>query len=175
MSELDKNLVLAPTDLPMFICNVVSCAQVMLLYYYVVANSEIYALSFHHTLSLWGNCSFSDVTPGKLVVIRGTNKTALAAGFPGGVMGKVSVTCNRSSFLRVSKPVQTSGPSFTPTRADGYVDSPVGSTTSSSSSGLRISSIGRAIPLEVDMIVEKGSTLAPGTYGFKTTLTVTPQ
>ena len=137
------------------------------------ANAQSIDVPFSGTVG--GNCTFSDVTPGKLVVNRGTNKTALAAGFPGGVMGKVSVTCNRSSFLRVSKPVQTSGPSFTPTRADGYVDSPVGSTTSSSSSGLRISSIGRAIPLEVDMIVEKGSTLAPGTYGFKTTLTVTPQ
>ena len=137
------------------------------------ANAQSIDVPFSGTVG--GNCTFSDVTPGKLGVNSSTRATTLAAGYRDGVMGKVSVTCNRSSSLRVSKPVQTSGPSFTPTRADGYVDSPVGSTTSSSSSGLRISSIGRAIPLEVDMKGDKGATLAPGTYGFKTTLTVTPQ
>ncbi|MGD1910458.1 MAG: hypothetical protein ACFB2X_06290 [Rivularia sp. (in: cyanobacteria)] len=151
-----------------------TCAIVILGQAGMVSKANAQSIDVPFSGTVGGNCTFSDVTPGKLVVNRGTNATTLAAGYTGGVMGKVSVTCNRSSSITVSKPVQTSGPSFTPIMADGYVDSPVGR-TSSTSSPLRISSIGRAIPLEVDMKVDKGSTLAPGTYGFKTTLTVTPQ
>lgn len=39
---------------------------------------------------------------------------------------------------------------------------------------LRLSPSPNAIPLEVGMIVDKGSPLAPGNYNYKVTLTIAP-
>ncbi|MEJ1933134.1 hypothetical protein WDZ92_23270 [Nostoc sp. NIES-2111] len=126
------------------------------------------------TGTIGGACTFGQVTPGSLGVNQVTNPTALAGGFPGGTLGKVSVTCNTPASVVTSPAVQTGGPAFTPIN-------------NTSSSAVRIAGSGSwavgtplqlnpgiSLPLEVDMFVDKGSTLSPGTYNYKVTLTITP-
>jgi hypothetical protein len=125
------------------------------------------------TGTVGGACTFSQVTPGSLGVNQQTNPTALAGGFSGGAFGKVSVMCNAPSLLTVSKPVQTGGPIFTPMFSDAMVNSQFGSTYANGGSALSLQT-GSPMMLDVDMIADKGSTLTPGTYNYKVTLTITP-
>jgi hypothetical protein len=125
------------------------------------------------TGTVGGACNFDQVTPGSLGMNQPSNPTGLAGGFPGGAFGKVSVTCNAPSQLTVSKPMQTGGPTFTPMFSDAFVNSSVGSTNTTGTSPLMLP-VGSPTMLDVDMFVDKGSPLTPGTYDYKVTLTVTP-
>jgi hypothetical protein len=120
-----------------------------------------------------GACNFGAVTPGTMAPNMPTNPTELAAGHPGGIMGKVSVICNQPARVAVSAPVQTGGPTFTPIKSEGYLKSPVGSTMSMGGSPLLLPT-GNSIPLDIDARVVKDSPLVPGTYNYKVTLTITP-
>ncbi|MBD2676867.1 MULTISPECIES: hypothetical protein [Nostoc] len=120
-----------------------------------------------------GVCNFDQITPGKLGLNQVTNPTALAGGFPGGAFGKVFVSCNQGARVSISKPQQTGGPSFTPSYSVGIINSPFGSTDSQSSNSVLLPS-GSGLPLDIDMIVDKGSTLVPGNYSYVTTLTIVP-
>lgn len=126
-----------------------------------------------------GACTFGPVTPGVLALGDGPvpNSTdILSANSPnGGIMGKVSVTCNQPARLTVSEPVQTAGPTFTPMASGAVVIAPNGDTNSfPGSAPLDLNGNGILTPLEVDMFVDKGSPLESGTYNYKVTLTVTP-
>lgn len=123
--------------------------------------------------TIGGACNFGQVTPGSLGVNQPSNPTALAGGFPGGALGKVSITCNAPSQLTVSQPIQTGGPSFSPMFSDAMVGSPFGYTYAMGGSPLMLPP-GASGMLDVDMYVDKGSVLVPGTYSYKVTLTVTP-
>jgi len=120
-----------------------------------------------------GACNFGTVTPGTMGTNTPTNPTELAAGYPGGVMGKVSVTCNQPARVAVSAPVQTGGPAFTPVKSEAYLKSPVGSTTNMGGTPLSLPT-GNAIPLDIDARVVKDGPLVPGNYNYKVTLTITP-
>jgi len=126
------------------------------------------------TGNISGACSFGQVTPGSLGVNQPTNPTALAGGFPGGVFGRVSVICNTPASVVTSPPVQTAGPAFSPINTPmSAVRVANGGSWSVNGSPLWLGT-GGAIPLEVDMYIDKGSTLTPGTYNYKVTLTITP-
>lgn len=125
------------------------------------------------TGNVGGACTFGQITPGTLGVNQPTNPTSLAGGFPGGAFGQVSVTCNAPANLMVAMPVQTGGPTFTPIFSDAFVNSPLGSRNANGGS-LSLPPNGGSTPLTVDMIVDKGSPLVPGTYNYKVTLTITP-
>ncbi|MDM9381422.1 hypothetical protein QUB80_11990 [Chlorogloeopsis sp. ULAP01] len=125
------------------------------------------------TGTVGGACNFDQVTPGSLGMNQPSNPTALAGGFTGGAFGQVSVTCNAPSQLTVSQPVQTGGPTFTPMFADAFVNSSSGSTFANGGSPMMLP-VGSPTMLNVDMYVDKGSPLTPGTYDYKVTLTVTP-
>jgi len=121
-----------------------------------------------------GSCSFGTATGGTLGVNTTSSPTALGGGYPGGVFGKVSVTCSQASKLTVSAPVKNSGPDFTPSTITGYVNASSSSTSSASGSTPLALTSGTAIPLSVDMMVSNGSTPLPaGIYNYKVTLTVT--
>ncbi|MGD1910455.1 MAG: hypothetical protein ACFB2X_06275 [Rivularia sp. (in: cyanobacteria)] len=141
------------------------------------ANAQSIDVPFTGTVG--GACSFTGLTPGKLVVNSATNATRIASYYSGGADGKVSITCNRASSVKVSKPIQTAGPKFTPTSYTVRVDDPSGKYTAVSQSvtnaPLAITTSSKPIPLKVRMSVTQNSTFAPGNYGFKTTLTVTPR
>jgi hypothetical protein len=126
------------------------------------------------TGTIGGACTFGQVTPGSLGVNQVTNPTALAGGFPGGAFGKVSVSCNTSANVVTSSPMQTGGPALTPMNTP-FSAVRLGSSGSWATNGspLMLPS-GSSIPLEVDMYIDKGSTLTPGTYNYKVTLTITP-
>ena len=131
-----------------------------------------------------GSCTFGPVTSGVLALMIGPSPTPgspsssniLAASSPnGGSMGKVSVTCNQPANLRVSQPVQTGGPTFTPVMSNAFVSSPSGFTDSfAGSAPITLNPDGTPTPLEIDMMVEKDSPLESGTYNYKVTLTLTP-
>ncbi|RCJ28299.1 hypothetical protein A6S26_12265 [Nostoc sp. ATCC 43529] len=125
------------------------------------------------TGSVAGVCNFDQITPGKLGLNQVTNPTALAGGFPGGAFGKVFVSCNQGARVSISKPQQTGGPSFTPSYSVGIINSPFGSTDSQIGNSVLLPS-GSGLPLDIDMIVDKGSTLVPGNYSYITTLTIVP-
>ena len=131
------------------------------------------------TGTVGGACSFSGLTPGKLVVNSATNATRLASYYSGGANGEVSITCNRASSVKVSKPVQTQGPKFTSKSYTVRVNDPSGKYTAVSqsvaSAPLAIPTSTKPIPLKILMSITQDSAFAPGTYGFKTTLTVTPR
>lgn len=141
------------------------------------ANAQSIDVPFTGTVG--GACTFSALTPGKLGVNSSTRATSMHSSYSGGAEGKVNISCNRASSVKVSKPMQTAGPRFTPQSYFAQVLDPNGRTTyvtqSSSNAPLSITTSSNPIPLRVRMSVSKGSTLAPGTYGFKTTLTVTPR
>ena len=121
-----------------------------------------------------GACSFGQVTPGSLGLNQQTNPTALAGGFTGGAFGKVSVICNTPASVITSPPVQTAGPTFSPINTPmSAVRVANGGSWSMNGSPLRLGT-GVSLPLEVDMYIDKGSALTPGTYNYKVTLTITP-
>ncbi|MDZ8090138.1 MAG: hypothetical protein RMY16_31980 [Nostoc sp. DedQUE12b] len=125
------------------------------------------------TANVGSACNFDQIIPGKLVLNQTTNATALAAGFPGGQFGKVFVSCNQGARVSISKPQQTGGPGFTPIHSAGMINSPFGSTSSQGGSPVLLPS-GSGLPLDIDMIVDKGSPLVPGSYSYVTTLTIVP-
>ncbi|MBG1245502.1 hypothetical protein [Nostoc sp. NZL] len=120
-----------------------------------------------------GVCNFDQITPGKLGLNQQTNPTALAAMFPGGVFGKVIVSCNQGARVSISQPQQTGGPGFTPMFSVGEINSPFGSTSSQGGGSLPLPP-GGGLPLDINMIVDKGSPLVPGSYSYVTTLTIVP-
>ncbi|MBE9000148.1 MULTISPECIES: hypothetical protein [unclassified Nostoc] len=125
------------------------------------------------TVNVGGVCNFDQIIPGKLGLNQQTNPTSLAGGYPGGQFGKVFVSCNQGARVSISKPQQTGGPSFTPINSNGYINSPFGSTSSQGGSPVLLPS-GSGLPLDIDMIVDKGSPLVPGNYSYVTTLTIVP-
>ncbi|MGJ5628115.1 hypothetical protein [Nostoc sp. CALU 1950] len=125
------------------------------------------------TANVGGVCNFDQITPGKLGLNQQTNPTALAGGFSGGVFGKVFVSCNQGARVSISQPQQTGGPSFTPVHSVGMINSPFGSTDSQNGNPVFLPG-GSGLPLDIDMIVDKGSPLVPGSYSYVTTLTIVP-
>jgi hypothetical protein len=125
------------------------------------------------TANVGGACNFDQITPGKLGLNQPVNPTSLAGGFTGGVFGKVLVSCNQGARISISKPQQTGGPSFTPLNSSGIINSPFGSTNSQGGVPVSLPS-GKSLPLDIDMIVDKGSPLVPGNYSYVTTLTIVP-
>lgn len=125
-----------------------------------------------------GLCNVGEITPGTLAPNTPQNPTRLSAGStfgPAGTSGRVSVTCNSPASVAISRPVQTGGPAFTAMMSDATVRLPGGPITGAmGGSPLRLSPSSSPMPLEVGMIVDKGSPLAPGTYNYKVTLTITP-
>ncbi|MBG1265283.1 hypothetical protein [Nostoc sp. WHI] len=119
-----------------------------------------------------GVCNFDQITPGRLGLNQPTNPTALAGGFPGGAFGKVLVSCNQGARVSISQPQQTGGPGFTPVFSVGNINSPFGNT--SSQGGFLSLPPGGGLPLDIDMIVDKGTPLVPGNYSYVTTLTIVP-
>lgn len=126
------------------------------------------------TGNVGGACSFGQVIPGSLGVNQPTNPTALAGGFSGGAFGKVSVSCNTPARVMVSKPQQTGGPGLFPMFSDAMINSSFGSTNASGAPPMPLPTGGPSVPLDVDMYVDNGSPLAPGTYDYKVTLTIVP-
>jgi hypothetical protein len=134
-----------------------------------------------------GACNFGEITPGTLIPSGSASSTTsptisptrLSAGAsfgpssPNAMPGRVFIICNQSANLVVSKPVQTAGPTFTPMISDAKVFGPSG-TTSASTAPLRLMAGTTTTPLSVEMMVDKGGPLVPGTYGYRVTLTVTP-
>ncbi|GJD21099.1 hypothetical protein RIVM261_060550 [Rivularia sp. IAM M-261] len=126
-----------------------------------------------------GICNVGEITPGTLVPTGSTTgPIALSSGAPfspNGTPGKVVVTCNSPASIAVSRPVQTGGPAFSPMKSDATVRLPGGPIAGAmGGTPLRLSPSPNAIPLEVGMIVDKGSPLAPGNYNYKVTLTIAP-
>ncbi len=126
-----------------------------------------------------GACNFGEITPGTLMPNAPTNPTRLSAGTffgpssPNAMPGKVFISCNQSANLMVSKPLQTGGPTFTPMISDARVSGSPGTTTATGTP-LRLMAGTPTTPLSVEMMVDKGGPLVPGTYNYKVTLTVTP-
>jgi hypothetical protein len=134
-----------------------------------------------------GACNFGEITPGTLMPSGSassttsptTSPTRLSAGAsfgpssPNAMPGKVFISCNQSANLMVSKPLQTGGPTFTPMISDARVSGPSGTTTATGTP-LRLMAGTPTTPLSVEMMVDKGGPLVPGTYNYKVTLTVTP-
>lgn len=125
------------------------------------------------TANVGGVCNFDQIIPGKLGLNQPTNATALAGGFSGGQFGKVFVSCNQGARVSISQPQQTGGPGFTPMFSAGHINSPFGSTSSQGGSPVLLPP-GSGLPLDIDMIVDKGSPLVPGNYSYVTTLTIVP-
>lgn len=125
------------------------------------------------TANVGSACNFDQIIPGKLVLNQTTNATALAAAFSGGTFGKVVVSCNQGARVSISKPQQTGGPNFTPLHSVGIINSPFGFTDSQSGNPLLLPP-GSGLPLDIDMMVDKGSPLEPGNYSYVTTLTIVP-
>ena len=141
------------------------------------ANAQSIDVPFTGTVG--GACTFSGLTPGKLATEAPGDLNGLYSYTNGGTDGKVSISCNRASSLKVSKPVQTQGPQFTPTTYLAEARAPSGKYTYISQNGsgapLTIATSTNPIPLRIRMKFYSRSSLTPGTYGFKTTLTVTPR
>ncbi|MCC5610006.1 hypothetical protein LC612_25335 [Nostoc sp. CHAB 5834] len=120
-----------------------------------------------------GVCNFDQITPGQLGLNQPTNPTALAGGHPGGSFGRVVLSCNQGARVSISQPQQTGGPQFTPIYSIGIMQSPFGYTDSQGGSPVLLPG-GSNLPLDIDMIVDKGSPLVPGNYSYVTTLTIVP-
>ncbi|MCC5614464.1 hypothetical protein LC605_05095 [Nostoc sp. CHAB 5836] len=125
------------------------------------------------TANVGGFCNFDQIIPGKLGLNQPTNATALAGGYAGGQFAKVFVSCNQGARVSISKPQQTDGPSFTPIFSAGHINSSFGSTSSQGGNPVLLPP-GSGLPLDIDMIVDKGSPLLPGSYSYVTTLTIVP-
>jgi|GEM_PF-3642242 hypothetical protein len=129
-----------------------------------------------------GVCNVGEITPGTLMPNASLNPIMLSSGgvptgtsASNGMPGKVVVTCNSSASIAISKPVQTGGPVFNPVKSDATVRTPSGLVAGAgSTTPLRLSPNPNPIPLEVGMMVDKGSPLTPGNYNYKVTLTIAP-
>ncbi|MCC5622513.1 hypothetical protein [Nostoc sp. CHAB 5715] len=125
------------------------------------------------TANVGGVCNFDQIIPGRLGLNQPTNATALAAGFPGGSFGRVVVSCNQGARVSISQPQQTGGSGFTPIFSVGEIYSPFGGTNSQAGGFLGLPP-GGGLPLDINMVVDKGSPLVPGNYSYVTTLTIVP-
>jgi hypothetical protein len=131
-----------------------------------------------------GVCNVGQITPGALMPSTPTNPTGLMSDSPTiattsnatASPGKVVVSCNAPASIMVSKPMQVSGPAFNPMKSDAFVRMPGGPTLASAmnTAPTRLPIIANPVPLEVGMMVDKGSPLVPGTYNYKVTLTIAP-
>jgi hypothetical protein len=131
-----------------------------------------------------GVCNVGQITPGSLMPSTAVNPTGLMSDAPttttpnsaSASAGKVVVTCNAPASIMVSKPMQVSGPAFNPMKSDAFVRMPGSPTLASAmnTAPARLPIIANPVPLEVGMMVDKGSPLTPGTYNYKVTLTIAP-
>ncbi|MBD2100865.1 hypothetical protein [Leptolyngbya sp. FACHB-261] len=106
------------------------------------------------------------------------NSTALDSTATGGLAGIAVLTCNTRTNLTVDAPIQTLGPSFTPTAASATVSG--NGLVNNVLSNLTGPAAPVALPigvttLNVNMRVVKDDFLEAGAYGYKVKLTATPQ
>ncbi len=121
-------------------------------------------------------CTFGASTAGVLTPNLTTNPTILASSVNiGSSSGSVTVTCNAAAHLTVAPPSST-GAALTTSSIGAQVAFASSPSTNTDSTGkmAALALPSGATPLKVDMSAQSNTTINPGTYSYKVTLTVTP-
>jgi hypothetical protein len=130
-------------------------------------------MPFSGTIS--NQCAFNtaSVVAGTLAPSPVTNPTTLASTGSGG--GSVSLNCLGPVNITLSAPIQTSGPTFTPTACQTSLSGGTDINYSSCTGTSPASTISAtASPLSILMSVSNPAGIPAGAYNYKVTLSIVP-
>jgi hypothetical protein len=116
------------------------------------------------------NCTFNNTTPGTLTVSGST----LSSTNSGGANASVNVTCLSPVRVTLSAPIQTGGPTFTPTQCNSalFIGGQLArNVPACDSTGTAIAPISGSQAISASMSVTGAP---PGDYNYKVILTLTP-
>lgn len=137
-------------------------------------SAQAQSVDIPFTVSVGAICSFQQPTPGVLGLVNGGN--SLLASSTTGTLGDVLVQCTAPAAIAVSAPVQTSGPSFTPTSCTSAIltEGAILASNSSCAGTSSSAQIDGTRTLNVGMRIDSGSPIPAGDYAYNVTLTVVP-
>jgi hypothetical protein len=141
-------------------------------------NAQSVNMPFTGTIAATG-CTFGTPTTGTLAPTPNVNPTTLSGFPPIGTQSSVRMDCTAPPNMTISAPIQTSGPTFTPTSCTVELLVPrfrvVERIRFESCAGTNAPTlIDNTGDLVVNMSVSNPAGIPSGTYGYNVTLSIVP-